>query len=68
MEDVVHTTAFYEASPHVCPYGCSKGFMNEFSLRRHVQESKCEKTDDLLEKIKNIAQLLFQMLSALLAI
>lgn len=41
MEDAMNTTAFYEAGTHVCPYGCSKGLMNEFSLHRHVQNSMC---------------------------
>ncbi|KAG9602284.1 hypothetical protein KCU86_g2828, partial [Aureobasidium melanogenum] len=53
MEDHDHFKHFYDTSSHRCLFGCEKGFLNEFALHRHAQQSMCEETAHLSEAIKN---------------
>ncbi|KEQ65647.1 uncharacterized protein M437DRAFT_81503 [Aureobasidium melanogenum CBS 110374] len=53
MEDDAHFKRFYDKSSHHCPFGCEKGYFNEFALHRHVQQRMCEEAEDLSGAIKN---------------
>lgn len=54
MEDDMHTTYFYQngSNSHKCPFGCHKGFLNDFALHRHIQQKLCEEADKLFTDIK----------------
>lgn len=53
MEDVAHTAYLYQEQHHCCPFGCQKGFLNDFALHRHIQESKCENIEDFSREIQS---------------
>jgi hypothetical protein len=48
LDDPLHTEYFYQNNTHVCPFGCQKGFLNDFALHRHIQQSLCEESNALL--------------------
>jgi hypothetical protein len=49
MEDDTHTTYLYQHKSHICPFGCNKGYLNDFALYRHIQKNLCEEAGSLLD-------------------
>ncbi|KAG9719835.1 hypothetical protein KCU73_g14689, partial [Aureobasidium melanogenum] len=56
LDDALHTDYFYHQNTHVCPFGCQKGFLNDFALHRHIQQSSCEESNALSDDIKTCKQ------------
>jgi hypothetical protein len=42
MDVSLHTTYFYQVGTHAYPFGCEKGFLNDYDLHKHIQKDMCE--------------------------
>ncbi|KAH0332514.1 hypothetical protein KCU81_g10088, partial [Aureobasidium melanogenum] len=56
LDDSLHTDYFFQKDMHICPFGCQKGFLNDFALHRHIQQSSCKESEDLSAEIKTCKQ------------
>lgn len=50
VDDDVHTTHFYQAGSHNCPFGCHMGFLNDFASHEHIQKRSCKEEESLSRK------------------
>lgn len=56
LDDTLHTEYFHQRNTHMCPFGCPEGFLNDFALYRHIQQSWCKESDTLIYDIKTRTQ------------
>lgn len=67
LNNPIHYSFYYRNKQHRCPFGCEKGFYNEFALDRHIRDARYEKAEDLeaeIRKYKHCAATLPDMLGA----
>lgn len=56
LDEALHTDYFYQKNTYVCPFGCQTGFLNDFAVPLHIQQSLCKESNALLAGLEACKQ------------